>query len=69
MINQEQLIKKRPSGSPSMAALNLLRKASPHDIVYPDSIALSGRIWNNPEGQSEFFPYLLIKPHFIYIAA
>lgn len=55
MINQEQLIKKRPSASPSLAALNLLRKASPRDIVYSDSIALAGRFWNNLEGQSEFF--------------
>lgn len=69
MINQEQLIKKHPSGSPSMAALNLLRKASPREIVYPKSITLSGRIWNNLEGQSELSPYLLLKPHFIYIEA
>lgn len=69
VINQPGAIQKGPLGNPSVAALNSLRKVSPYNIVYTNAIFSLGRIWSNLEGQSIFFPYLLIKPHSIYIEA
>lgn len=52
VLHQEQL--QGPQVIPSTAALNFLRKASPCNGVYPNSITSLRRSWNHREGQPGF---------------